>query len=170
MNGKHLFIPKRLEDSGAWRWDSKQFLLRSVLLLIYKLIYKCRVHFMYIIILYYIVLHIMCNSICSICSNMVTINITWLERKWARNSITIGAARKQKARQNTMAELRTGCSWDTNFTFVKKKIRKKKTGEKKKRQVYHVGSEPSFLGIIQSWVAWKLLCHLSWCRIILSVW
>lgn len=33
MNGKHISIPKSLKDSGAWRWDSKKFLLRSVLLL-----------------------------------------------------------------------------------------------------------------------------------------
>lgn len=52
MNGKRISVPKRLTDAGAWRWDSKQFLLRSVLPT-NKLIYKCKVHFMYII-LYYI--------------------------------------------------------------------------------------------------------------------
>lgn len=161
MNGKHLSIPKRLQDSGAWRWDSKQFLLRSVLLLLYKLIYKCGVHFMYVIILYYTVLCIICNSICSICSNMVTINIMWLERKWAKNPITIGAARKQKARQNTMA---------VPGRLILPLLKKKKNWDKKDKWVHHVGSEPSFLGIIQSWVAWKPSCHLSWCRIILSVW
>lgn len=101
-----------------------------------KLIHKCRVHFMYIIVLCYAVLHIICNSICSICSNMVTINIMWLERKWAWSPIIIGAARKQKARQNAMAELRTGSSWETNLTFVKEKNKKKrKKFGKKKRQV-----------------------------------
>lgn len=136
-----------------------------------KLIHKCRVHFMYIIVLCYAVLHIICNSICSICSNMVAINIMWLERKWAWSPIIIGADRKQKTRQNAMAELRTGSSWETNLTFVKEKKKEKNLEKKKKdKWAHHVGSEVSFLGIIQSWVAWKLLCHLPWCRIILSVW
>lgn len=144
VNGKHLSIPKRLKDSGAWRWDFKQFLLRSVLLLTS---WYTNVEYISWILLYCTVLHIICNSVCSICSNMVTINIMWLERKWAGSPITIGAARKQKARQNAMAELRTGYSWETNLTFVKKKNKKiiiKNNNNKKnhptKQKKYQVSS------------------------------
>lgn len=55
MNGKHISVPKRLIHVGAYRWESKQFLLRSVLPA-NKLIYKRKVHLIYII-LCYIILH-----------------------------------------------------------------------------------------------------------------